>query len=357
MDFDTVIGNDIIKTFVLKEIKKEQLPNSFLFFGKSGIGKHLFAIELAKILNCESNDNSPCNECFNCKRLNEKEHPDVIEIDPKRNIKKKTTTENSKSAKIITIKEEVNKIIEWALYKPSIGKKKIVIIDDTADLSVAAMNNLLKIIEEPPLYIYMILISNNESKILPTILSRCQVLNFVGLRDSEIYAICEKSNIEKNNLILRLSDGRFGYYKKLIEGDFEIFMELTNAIMNIIYRSKTIWEIEEKTEREIAKKFNKTTREYFVRIQDFFLFFKKIVELTLIKRDIEKEFRDFYNIIVAINHNRIDISTNFEARLDIAKYVNKIINKGILAAQRYMNIELLFTEIIKELGIAFRGIH
>ncbi|MDO5557834.1 MAG: DNA polymerase III subunit delta' [Clostridia bacterium] len=170
MDFGEIIGNDKNKEFLRKIIKKNNIPHSYLFVGIQGIGKKLIAMEFAKMLLCE-NDNRPCETCKSCLTFENSNNPDFFEIDAE-----------DRSIKIEQIRNMGQKILE----KPIVSNKKVYIINDSEKMTVEAQNCLLKILEEPPQYVVIILITSNESKLLSTIKSRCIKLNFEKICDDEV---------------------------------------------------------------------------------------------------------------------------------------------------------------------------
>jgi DNA polymerase-3 subunit delta' len=180
--------------FFEKIILQKQLGHAYLFYGYEGSGKEAFAIELAKHLLCEKGPLQHCGECHSCQLTDNFWHPDLQIIFPvpsKSNLKTgelqshlKHKAENpfvslsfpgkNTYITIDTIRELKNFVFE----QPHQSDKKIILMFDTDLLRVEAANALLKILEEPPPYVYFFLITSHISKILPTILSRCQTIHF-----------------------------------------------------------------------------------------------------------------------------------------------------------------------------------
>lgn len=343
--FDTIVGHDINKTFLIKEIEANRIPNSIIFHGINGIGKHSMAIEFAKILNC-TGENKPCNECFNCKAIATKEHPDVIEIDPQSNLKR--------DGKTIKFREVIDKIIEDSVYKPSVGKKKIIIIDDASFLSVPAMNNLLKIVEEPPDYMHIILITENIEKILPTIRSRSQLLKFNALKEENIKFILEKNSIDIDEIILSLSNGSMGEYIYLKDSHFENFLKMLDIIMDTILNARDMGTILEAAEK-ISQKLSRKGRENYLELKEFFNFISNVLNIILVQGKLYDCFKNFYHTVFALAKNN-DIKNDINARIMIVGKAKNLIDASIKATNSYVNIELILLEFIRQFGGCFRGI-
>ena len=352
--FDTIISHDHIKNFVMKELKEDRIPNGFLFTGPQGVGKHLFADELAKILNCTGNE-PPCGSCSNCKVLEAGEHPDIVTIDPKANLKLEAS---KKSSDTVKFRDLIDKIISDSIFRPSLGAKKVVIIDDAGDLSVPAMNNLLKILEEPPDYMVMILISTSERNVLPTIRSRTQQLRFKRLSASSIKEFIGSSKEEADEGSLKMCNGSLGRYYDLSQEQFEKFFRITTQILTTVKSARHVWDINKVAAEIIKKEFKTKTRQYYDEFRHYLDFLKRLCEFTLVKGDLEtKEFNRFYDAVSVINvSSKRKMGEDPMFRLDVSGKVAKAIETARSASFRYVNFELLLSEFIRNLGTAFRGI-
>jgi len=175
---------NILKTLE-KIVISKKIPHSFIFSGIEGIGKKLTALYFAKMLNCESYSNVPCNECSNCKKIDKYIHPDIFLL--------------STEKKQITL-DMIRDIISFAVTNPFEGKYKIVIIDDAHKLNPFASNALLKTIEEPFTSTIFILITHSINRLLPTIQSRCVKMNFSPLDDKIMIRILINMGYEKEKV-------------------------------------------------------------------------------------------------------------------------------------------------------------
>ena len=164
MTFSSVVGQEALTTTLKNAVKSGKLAHAYLFCGPRGVGKTTCARIFAKAINCSSPtaDGEACNECENCKAFNEGRSMNIFELDAASN----NSVENIKT------------LMEQTLIPPQVGKYKVFIIDEVHMLSQAAFNSFLKTLEEPPAHVIFILATTEKHKILPTILSRCQIYDF-----------------------------------------------------------------------------------------------------------------------------------------------------------------------------------
>jgi DNA polymerase III subunit gamma/tau len=193
-DFSTVVGQSHITTTLKNAVKSGQLAHAFLFCGPRGVGKTTCARILAKTINCEnvSPEGEACNVCHSCVSFNEGTSLNIHELDAASN--------NSV--------DDIRTLVEQVRFAPQAGKYKVYIIDEVHMLSTSAFNAFLKTLEEPPPYAIFILATTEKHKILPTILSRCQIFDFKRITSADTVAhledICRKEGIKAEKPALQL---------------------------------------------------------------------------------------------------------------------------------------------------------
>lgn len=170
-NFNTVVGQSHITTTLKNAIKNEQLAHAFLFCGPRGVGKTTCARILAKTINCQNQtpDGEACNVCNSCVSFNEGTSLNIHELDAASN--------NSV--------DDIRALVEQVRFAPQAGKYKVYIVDEVHMLSASAFNAFLKTLEEPPSYAIFILATTEKHKILPTILSRCQIFDFKRITNND----------------------------------------------------------------------------------------------------------------------------------------------------------------------------
>ncbi|HVU56765.1 MAG TPA: DNA polymerase III subunit gamma/tau [Puia sp.] len=193
-DFSTVVGQSHITTTLKNAIKNNQLAHAFLFCGPRGVGKTTCARILAKTINCENPDQygEACNKCHSCVSFNEGTSLNIHELDAASN--------NSV--------DDIRTLVEQVRFAPQAGKYKVYIIDEVHMLSSSAFNAFLKTLEEPPSYAIFILATTEKHKILPTILSRCQIFDFKRITTADtvehLQDICNKEDITAEKAALQV---------------------------------------------------------------------------------------------------------------------------------------------------------
>jgi len=192
--FDTVVGQSHITTTLKNAIKHQQLAHAFLFCGPRGVGKTTCARILAKTINCEkpTKDGEACDKCQSCTSFNDGASMNYFELDAASN--------NSV--------DNIRDLVDQVRFVPQTGKYKVYVIDEVHMLSSAAFNAFLKTLEEPPPYAIFILATTEKHKILPTILSRCQIFDFKRITTNDtvhhLEEICEKEEIKAEKAALQI---------------------------------------------------------------------------------------------------------------------------------------------------------
>ncbi len=193
-NFSTVVGQAHITTTLKNAIKNNQLAHAFLFCGPRGVGKTTCARILAKTINCENQtpEGEACNTCNSCVSFDAGTSMNIHELDAASN--------NSV--------DDIRSLVEQVRFAPQAGKYKVYIVDEVHMLSSSAFNAFLKTLEEPPPYAIFILATTEKHKILPTILSRCQIFDFKRITNNDtiehLQEICGKEHIKAERAALHV---------------------------------------------------------------------------------------------------------------------------------------------------------
>ena len=279
MTFDTVVGQGSLTTTLKNAIQSGRLAHAYLFCGPRGVGKTTCARIFAKTINCltPQANGEACGECESCKAFNEQRSYNIHELDAASN--------NSV--------EDIRQLIEQVRIPPQIGKYKVFIIDEVHMLSQAAFNAFLKTLEEPPHHAIFILATTEKHKILPTIMSRCQIYDFkrMGVDDivSHLKNVAEKEGITAENAALNIiaqkADGG-------MRDALSIFDQVSSFCGGNITYQQTI------------ENLNVLDYDYYFRLTDYFLE-EKITECMLTLNEIlSKGFEGQYFITGLSSHFR-----------------------------------------------------
>lgn len=264
--FDSVVGQSHITTTLKNAIKSNHLAQAFLFCGPRGVGKTTCARILAKTINCQDlgEDGEACGKCTSCHSFQENTSLTIHELDAASN--------NSV--------EDIRNLIDQVRYPPQNGKYKIYIIDEVHMLSAAAFNAFLKTLEEPPSYAIFILATTEKHKILPTILSRCQIFDFnrIQWKDmaSHLSAIAEKEGITAEPAALELisikADG--GLRDALSMFDLNVTFSTDNALRHA----------------DVLENLHILDSDYYFQLTDFFVHQNHTDALVLLDEIMRKGF-------------------------------------------------------------------
>jgi DNA polymerase-3 subunit gamma/tau len=279
MTFDTVVGQGALTVTLKNAIQSGRLAHAYLFCGPRGVGKTTCARIFAKTINClnPQANGEACGECESCKAFNEGRSYNIHELDAASN--------NSV--------EDIRVLIEQVRIPPQIGKYKVFIIDEVHMLSQAAFNAFLKTLEEPPQHAIFILATTEKHKILPTIMSRCQIYDFKRMAVNDIVGhlkhVAEQEGIKVEeaalNIIAQKADGG-------MRDALSIFDQVASFCSGNITYQQTI------------ENLNVLDYDYYFRLTDYFLE-GKITECMLTLNEIlSKGFEGQYFITGLSSHFR-----------------------------------------------------
>jgi len=203
------LHTDILRRFK-RLLENDTLAHAYLFTGAAEIGKYECALALAKLINCEKNTETFCDECASCRKIKAGNHPDVMVI------------QREEEATLIKV-EQVRNLLAQAKYKPFEAKRKIFIIKNIEELNAEGANTLLKTLEEPTSSSLLILTTAVEDNILPTVRSRCQFIPFLPLSAERIIQQLEGEYVESFNsshFLAYFAEGCLNKAKRLREEEF-----------------------------------------------------------------------------------------------------------------------------------------
>ena len=235
--FDELIGNDRVKKLLRRMLQSSRLPGAMLFSGEDGVGKKLFALEIARALNCRSPQGvEACGSCPACKRTLKINYPASDDSDDWKGI---IWTDHPDVGLVVAprrvlLVDQMRAIESAANYRPFEGRARIFIVEDADKLNENSANALLKILEEPPPTSYLILLTSRPAWLLPTIRSRCQVIRFSPLAAAEI------ENHLTQNKIASAAEARVrarvarGSLSRALAQDMDDFHEQRKAMLEVL---------------------------------------------------------------------------------------------------------------------------
>jgi DNA polymerase-3 subunit delta' len=235
--FDELTGNSLVKAALKRMLVADRLPGSMLFTGEEGIGKKRFALEVARALNCRTpKDHEACGICSSCVRIAKLNYPQREDADEWTQI---IWTDHPDVGLVVAPKrvlrvEQMRQIEKEANFRPFEGKARVFLIDEADKLNDNSANALLKVLEEPPKTSHLILITARPAMLLPTILSRCQMIRFSPLTPAEIEVHLGKhDSIDKKTARLR-ARAAGGSLGRALAGDLVTFTSQRKAMLKVL---------------------------------------------------------------------------------------------------------------------------
>lgn len=330
MTFNSVVGQRALTTTLKNAIASGKLAHAYLFCGPRGVGKTTCARIFAKTINCLSpaQDGEACNQCESCVAFNEQRSFNIHELDAASN--------NSV--------DDIRSLIEQVRIPPQIGKYKVYIIDEVHMLSQAAFNAFLKTLEEPPHHAIFILATTEKHKILPTILSRCQIYDFsrITIKDTvehlQYVASQEHVNVELEalNVLAQKADGGMRDALSI----FDQVVSFTGG--NVTYKA-------------VIENLNVLDYEYYFKLTESILT-NNIIEGLLILNEILSKGFDGHNVITGIaSHFRDLLLCKDSKTAELFEVGASIRDRYIQTAQKCNN-DFLYKaiEIVNEADLNYR---
>ena len=318
--FDSVVGQSHITTTLQNAIKTNHLAQAFLFCGPRGVGKTTCARILAKTINCQNlaENIEACGECDSCKSFAANASFNIYELDAASN--------NSV--------EDIRNLIDQIRFPPQQGKYKIYIIDEVHMLSTAAFNAFLKTLEEPPSYAIFILATTEKHKILPTILSRCQIFDFNRIKNIDIAShlskIADKESVsiesDALDLIAQKADG--GLRDALSMFDLNVTFAAGNQV----------------TYAEVLENLHILDYDYYFKIVDY-LFEGNLSKTLLLFSEILQKGFDGHQFVVGLNEHFRNLMVSKTPETIVLMEVSDTVQQKFLEQAKAIPLNYLYSAL------------
>jgi DNA polymerase III subunit delta' len=300
--FDELIGNSRVKAILKRMLVSDRLPGAMLFTGEEGIGKKLFALEIARALNCRTpKGEEACGVCSPCVRIRKLNYPTRDDADEWTQI---IWTDHPDVGLVVAPRrvlrvEQMRQIEKEANYRPFEGKARVFLIDEAEKLNDASANALLKVLEEPPRTSHLILITARPAMLLPTILSRCQMIRFSPLTPAEI-----ETHLTKNNLVdaktarlrARAAGGSMG---RALSNDLVTFTSQRKAMLKVLNalvvsndRAQLLRSAEQLNEAQYKDEFEERLDVLETLIRDAWMLSLGVDSSRLVNEDLSAELKE-----------------------------------------------------------------
>ena len=300
--FDELTGNSRVKPALKRMLVTDRLPGAMLFTGEEGIGKKRFALEVARALNCRTpKDLEACGVCPSCVRIARLNYPQREDADEWTQI---IWTDHPDVGLVVAPKrvlrvEQMRQIEKEANFRPFEGKARVFLIDEADKLNDNSANALLKVLEEPPRTSHLILITARPAMLLPTILSRCQMIRFSPLTPDEIEShLIKQDSIDKKTARLR-ARAAGGSLGRALAGDLVTFTSQRKAMLKVLNalvlsedRAQLLRSAEQLNEAQYKEEFEERLDVLETLIRDAWMLSLGVEPAQLVNEDLLPELRE-----------------------------------------------------------------
>jgi DNA polymerase-3 subunit gamma/tau len=308
-NFDTVVGQQGLTTTLKNAIRSNKLAHAYLFCGPRGVGKTTCARIFAKTINClqPSSTGEACNTCESCQAFNEQRSYNIHELDAASN--------NSV--------DDIRSLIDQVRIPPQVGKYKVYIIDEVHMLSQAAFNAFLKTLEEPPHHAIFILATTEKHKILPTILSRCQIYDFSRISVADITSYLQKVAQEEN---IEAEPEALNVIAQKADGGMRDALSIFDQVVS--FSGKTI------TYEKVIENLNVLDYDYYFNMTSLFLANKAKESLLIFNEIINKGFNGNHFISGLAAHFRDLLVSQDQSTIALLEMGNSVRKRYQQQAQK-----------------------
>src|SRR5688572_5664763 len=300
--FDRIAGNARVKEVLKRMLESGRLPGALLFAGEEGVGKKLFALEVARSLNCRTpRNNEACGECSACVRIGKINYPESDDTDDWNQI---LWTNHPDVGLVIAPRrvlrvEQMRQIEKEANFRPFEGKARVFLIDEADKLNDASANALLKVLEEPPRTSYLILITARPAMLLPTILSRCQMIRFAPLTPDEIESHLTGNKLVDNKTARIRARAAGGSMGRALSGDLVTFTSQRKAMLKVLNavvvsddRAQLLRSAEQLNEAQYKDEFEERLDVLETLIRDAWMLSLGVEQSQLVNEDLAPELKE-----------------------------------------------------------------
>ena len=299
--FDELTGNSRVKAVLKRMLVSDRLPGAMLFTGEEGIGKKLFALEIARALNCRTpKDQEACGVCSSCVRIRRLNYPTRDDADEWTQI---IWTDHPDVGLVVAPKrvlrvEQMRQIEKEANFRPFEGKARVFLIDEADKLNDASANALLKVLEEPPRTSHLILITARPAMLLPTILSRCQMIRFSPLTPAEIESHLVKTDLDSKTARLR-ARAAGGSIGRALSNDLVTFTSQRKAMLKVLHalvlnndRAQLLRSAEQLNEAQYKDEFEERLDVLETLIRDSWMLSLGVDSSRIVNEDLAAELKE-----------------------------------------------------------------